>query len=136
MKQTLLYGVILFLIVGLASSLSAQQPPTTQIDPNQQKIEAVYGLSFAANNPGMYQHMYKLLLGRVHYVRQLQTVGEKYPKLSQFALLTKNNSALTRDQVFNEITFNPLKYQLNFFPKTTQVYRFDNSDVLIVIDPL
>jgi hypothetical protein len=135
MKQLLLNGAILFLLSGFLSSVSAQQTQTLQQDPVQQKIEAVYGISFAADNPGMYQHMYQLLLGRVHYIRQREPATEKYPKLSEFALLTKNNPALTRDQVFNEATFNPLKYQLNFFPKTTQIYRFDNSDILIVIDP-
>lgn len=129
--KNLLLLLILSLLPFTQHSVSAQQ---TGID---QKIIDVYGASFAANNPGMYQKMHKLLQERVRYQRMAETPDEKFTKLSQVALLNKNNPGLTRDQNFvNADNFNPLKYDLNFYAKTTQVYRFDNTDILVIIDPL
>jgi hypothetical protein len=61
--------------------------------------------------------------------------NEKYTLLSTCNLNNKDNPSLTRDAAFNELTFNPLKYHMIFFSKTTQVYRFDGTDFLIIIAP-
>ncbi len=61
--------------------------------------------------------------------------NDKYPKLSQVALLNKYNPALQRDAVFNSETFNPLKYNFEFSSNATVVYRVDNTNYIIVITP-
>ena len=37
--------------------------------------------------------------------------------------------------VFDKNNFNPLLYNFNFFLKTKQIYRVDNTNYLIVIKP-
>ena len=65
----------------------------------------------------------------------LDASNDKYPKLSQVALLNKYNPALQRDAVFNSETFNPLKYNFEFSSNATVVYRVDNTNYIIVITP-
>jgi len=44
------------------------------------------------------------------------------------------NSELTYDKDFNLSTFNPFKYDMNFFPNTSSVsYRIGNSDYIVII---
>jgi hypothetical protein len=99
------------------------------------KIEEVYGRSFIENNTTLVQFFNKLLKERITYITQERTSDEKYIKLSSLSILNKNNSNLSRDSQFIANEFNPLKYNMNFYSKTTEVYRFDNSDILIVIAP-
>ena len=42
---------------------------------------------------------------------------------------------ITRDTNFDQSSFNILKYDLNFFSPHTKVYRIDNTDWLIIINP-
>ena len=60
---------------------------------------------------------------------------DKYPKLSEVALHNEYNPHLQRDMVFDPVLFNPLKYDFIFSAKTTQVYRVDHTDYVIVIEP-
>ena len=60
---------------------------------------------------------------------------EKYQKLSSIQLFNKYNESLKRDLEFNIETFNVLKYDLNFFSSHRKVYRIDNTDWLIIINP-
>lgn len=112
--------------------LSAQIKNTTL------QIEEVYGSktsSFFQNNPDMWSFFEKLLNDRIEYRQESLSFNEKYSKLSEVPLNNKYNSALVRDGSFNIENFNPLKYQMNFYSKTTVVYRVDNSDYLIIIKP-
>lgn len=44
------------------------------------------------------------------------------------------NSELTYDKDFNPSTFNPFKYDMNFFPNSPSVsYRIGSSDYIIII---
>lgn len=104
----------------------------------QQKIEEVYGTktsSFFQTNPDLWPFFEKLLNERIEYKQEPISFNEKYTKLSEVALNNKYNPALTRDASFNVESFNPLKYQMNFYTRTTMVYRVDNTDYLIVINP-
>lgn len=54
--------------------------------------------------------------------------------LSTIPLFNPYNQGLTRDAFYNANTFNPLKYQFNFYSREgSKTYRFDNSQVLITI---
>lgn len=100
------------------------------------KIVEIYGTALQSNNPELYQAFYNLLDRRIYYKMERETLDEKYPKLSQIGLLSKNNASISHDATFDANTFNPLKYDLNFFdPKNTQIYRFDGTDYLIIIEP-
>jgi len=100
-----------------------------------QKIEEAYGKSFLEDKPELTAQLYRLLDSRVHVAVQKAEEGEKYARLSAIALHDKLNPGLVRDTVFDPLAFNPLKYELDFFAQTIQVYRIDNSDYLLIIDP-
>jgi len=57
-----------------------------------------------------------------------------FTNLSTIPLFNPYNKGLSRDAFYNASTFNPLKYQFNFYSREgSQTYRFDNSQVLITI---
>lgn len=57
-----------------------------------------------------------------------------FRNLSTVPLFNPYNQGVTRDVIFDPSTFNPLKYQFNFYSREGSVtYRFDNSQYLIVI---
>lgn len=99
------------------------------------KITEVYGADFITNNPDLVESFNKLLTTRIRYEQQPETAGEKYPKISTLSLNNKNNPTLVMDTSFDEQNFNPLKYGMQLFASTTQVYRFDSTDILIIIEP-
>jgi hypothetical protein len=103
-----------------------------------QQIEEVYGpknSSFFQANPDLWIFFEKLLNERIEIKQEPISFNEKYTKLSEVPLNNKYNPALTKDGSFNVESFNPLKYQMNFYAKTTIVYRVDNTEYLIVIKP-
>lgn len=57
--------------------------------------------------------------------------------LSQVPLVDGMNQNLRRDVSYNKNTFNPLKYNFNFFSRQEQssYYRIDNTQYLITISP-
>jgi hypothetical protein len=101
------------------------------------KIEEVYGPingEFFRNNPDLIPFFTYLLENRVQYLNSPLESNEKYEKLANIPLNNKYNTNLKRDIVFDAVHFNPLKYQLNFYSRFTQIYRIDNQ-TLIVINP-
>jgi hypothetical protein len=99
------------------------------------KIIEVYGLQFMDNNPELFPIFRSFIHERVEYKIEAQSPDEKYPKLSSFGLRNKNNPSLSRDLSFDNHTFNPLKYNISAFEPLTQIIRFDNSDILIIVKP-
>jgi hypothetical protein len=125
MKKSLLFFVFIFTI----NNISYAQKSVNE------KITEVYGADFIVNNPTLVEQFSKLLTERIRYEHKPETTDEKFPKISTVGLKNKNNPSLTVDTNFDELTFNPLKYGIQMFAPTTQVYRFDNSDILIIIEP-
>jgi hypothetical protein len=119
------------------SQVTQSQDLTTNLSHQQieSRIEEVYGRAYIENNPSLVQFFLKLFKERITYITQERTSDEKYIKLSSLSILNKNNSNLRTDSQFIANEFNPLKYNMNFYSKITEVYRFDNSDILIVIAP-
>jgi hypothetical protein len=99
------------------------------------KILDVYGQQFMDNNPELFPIFRNFIHERIEYKTEAQSPDEKYPKLSSFGLRNKNNPALSRDLSFDNHTFNPLKYNISAFEPLTQIIRFDNSDILIIVKP-
>ena len=99
------------------------------------KIIEVYGQQFMDNNPELFPIFRNFIHERVECKTEVQSPDEKYPKLSSFGLRNKNNPALSLDLSFDNHTFNPLKYNISAFEPLTQIIRFDNSDILIIVKP-
>ena len=54
------------------------------------------------------------------------------PELSSVPLFTTYNGSLQVDRVINKDTFNPLKYEINFFPREATIYRQANYLIKIL----
>jgi hypothetical protein len=124
-----LLSVLFFVLINSSVSLAQQ------IDP---KIQEVYGdkmQEVMQNDPERIKSYNDLLNNRLKVLEIPVNEKETYPKLSAMGLLNKYNPNIKRDASFDINTFNPLKYDLNFFSTKTEVYRVDNTDYLIVIQP-
>lgn len=75
-------------------------------------------------------------LARVQVVHKPEYKGKKFALLSTVGLVNKYNQGLMRDAVCNPATFNPLKYHFPIASKSKKIYRFDNTDYLIIIQPI
>lgn len=120
----------LFCVSMNMNNLSAQE--------TNAKIQEVYGdktQEIVENDPERLRFLNDLLINRIEIIKSENTSGDKYIKLSTAALLNKYNPNLKRDVVFDPANFNPLKYNLIFTSKKTEIYRVDNTDYIIVINP-
>lgn len=61
------------------------------------------------------------------------TNSSKYKTLSQAGLFDAYNKNLSLDTSYNPNTFNPLKYNLQFFGRGSAMYKIDNTDYFIII---
>ena len=130
--KTFFYPIltILFVVFTNIHNSIAQQ-----INP---KIQEVFGdktQELVINDPERLAILTDLIENRVKIIESEVTSKEKYTNLSEAALVIKYNANLNRDEVFDPLNFNPLKYDLNILPKTPAIYRVDNTNYLIVIQP-
>jgi len=63
----------------------------------------------------------------------LKKQDDKYTLLSDVDLFDSYNKNLKRDKSFDINTFNPLKYNLEFFRVGSVIYKIDNTEYYIVI---
>ena len=88
------------------------------------------------NNSRHYNRLLDLIQNRI-YVSFLQYDSqEKYENTSTLPLLNSHNTALKYDTVFDKDTFNPFKYDLNFFSKYTKIYRIAQTNYVLTIRPI
>ncbi len=131
--KNLFYSFLTFLLIVFAniSNLNAQQVNS--------KIQEVYGNQTQAlviNDAERSAFLTNLIENRIKVIESPLVEGsDKYTKLSTVALFNKYNSSLTRDVTCDPNTFNALKYDLKFSSKNTEIYRIDNTDYLIIIQP-
>lgn len=75
-----------------------------------------------------------LLRNRIEIVEISKERDQKpCPLLSDIPLFDVYVKTLKRDKVFNKNTFNPLKYQFDFYSRITKIYRVDNTNYFIII---
>lgn len=131
MKINKLFVLLIILVFNITySQTTAKSNPGFE----QQFIEEVFGENVAKDSQH-YKNLQKLLRERVVFSQEPRHENEKFLKISDAPLFNKYKSKLKRDVNFDENNFNILKYNLNFFSPNTKVYRFDNSDWLIIINP-
>ncbi len=115
---------------GHINTASAQQINT--------KIQEAYGdktQELVMNDAERLSFLTDLIENRVKVIESPVVGDDKYTKLSSAALFNKYNSTLTRDIAYDPNSFNILKYDLKFSSKNAEIYRIDNTDYLIVIQP-
>ena len=75
-----------------------------------------------------------ILRNRVEIIEHPGKDLSSFTNLSTVPLFNHYNAGLSRDASYNASTFNPLKYQFNFYSREgSKTYRFDNSQYLIII---
>ncbi len=126
------YSFLTLMLVAFAnvSNANAQQVNA--------KIQEVYGnktQELVVNDQERLAFLTDLVENRINVIESPLTLNDKYTKLSTAALVNKYNNSLTRDVSYDPNTFNPLKYDLNFSSKKAEIYRIDNTNYLIVIQP-
>lgn len=101
-------------------------------------IRSVYGDTWVADNPEAVLVLKDCFLERMKYVNAPLTATDKYPLLSSFPLMNKNNPAIAEINYsqFDPLTFTPIIYCLPFFSDQTQVIRVDGTDYIIIIEPV
>lgn len=131
MKTTFYPFLTVLFFVFLNTNISTAQETNA-------KIQEVYGdktQELVINDPERLSFLTDLLENRIKVI-ELPANGKKsYTKLSAIPLVNKYNVAIKRDLVFDPNNFNPLKYDLIFSSKKTEIYQIDNTNYFIVIQP-
>ncbi|MGH1386578.1 hypothetical protein [Kordia sp.] len=133
-----IYVCMMFLFLGLCMNAQTKNDSYKfkehQVD---NFINEVYGdqaQKLVFSNQKRYQTLRKLIVERMQIVRQSEIRGKKYPKITDEGMLNTYNKNLKHDG-FNKTTFNPLKYNLQFFDIAARAYRIDNTEYLLIIQP-
>jgi hypothetical protein len=122
-----------------ASSQGNLAPHQTAIlRPYLPAITSVYGNTWVFNNPEAVAALENCFTNRMKYLIEPLTGNDKYPLLSSFPLMNRNNPTIVAINYsqFNPETFIPITYNLPFFSDQKQVVRVDGTDYIIVIEPI
>lgn len=147
MKKIVLHVVLLLTIcssfsqveknndtVGIVYKSNVDEPLTKA---ELLKIKEVYAdktNQVVLDNPTVLKDIKSLLRNRLVIYQETDPLKQKKCKLlSEVPLNTTYNKSLKRDKSYNEASFNPLKYKLDFFEKGTYLYRIDNTDYFIKV---
>ncbi len=88
------------------------------------------------DRPSRLKTLKNLFANSFIFVENSQTAGvpEYFPELSMIPLMSTYNPSLTRT-TFNPATFNPFKYEFNFYSKERQFFHVDGTNYYIIIEP-
>ena len=148
MKLNILY-IIVFAFSFLKSNSQIVKNKSTQpivfnkntfseFTPREIKmLNTVYGgmlKNEILNRPTRVLAIKEILRNRVEIVKLTDPRHHKpCPMLSEIPLFNIFNKSLKRDQTFDPLKFNPLKYNFEFHSADTQLVRVDNSDYFIIV---
>ncbi|OIQ21633.1 hypothetical protein [Lacinutrix sp. MedPE-SW] len=149
LKLLFLCAIALFLSVYSVSAQTKKQNPLPVINYNENVnadltkkelafIKEVYAdkaNEYVLSKPQRIKDIKNILRNRISIVEHANKDLSSYKPLSSVKLFNNYNKTLTRDNVFNMETFNPLKYNFNFYTRdmSTITYRIDNTNYLINI---
>ncbi|MBT8267317.1 MAG: hypothetical protein KJO41_03560 [Bacteroidia bacterium] len=101
------------------------------------KLEEVYGnklQSYVLSQPERLKAIKNILRNRVQILEFANSKDQKQcTLLSEVSLFDYYVNDLQRDQQFNKHTFNPLKYNFDFYSRGSHLYRVDNTSYYILI---
>lgn len=103
----------------------------------RQQLEEVYGdklQAYVLSKPQRLKAIKNILRNRVQ-IKQFSNPQDQKDctLLSELTLFNYYVKDLKRDLVFNASTFNPLKYNFEFYSRGAQMYRVDNTNYYIII---
>jgi len=135
-----IYVCMMFLFLGLCMNAQTQKDSYKfkghQVDTFINEVYGDQAQKLIFSNQRRYQTLRKLITERMQIVRQAELRGKKYPKITEKGMLDMYNKNIKHDGFFNKNTFNPLKYNLEFFDiQGLRAYRIDNTEYLLIIQP-
>jgi hypothetical protein len=99
-----------------------------------EKVIEVLGQSYieeiSNTNPDRIEYLNYFVEKGFYFLNEKYSVEEKYPNLSKAELNDKY--VKFKRPAFNQLDFNPLKYQIKRSASFKTVYRVDNTDWIIV----
>lgn len=135
-KITWLLALFLMLI-NVELSAQTVKPEPANFDRFISEVYTNQGASQITPDTRRYAFMQTFINERITYVqydpKKLEVLN--YVKLSQIPLYDTYNKSLQRDMSFNPASFNPFKYQFEFYGPQKQYIHVDNSNYVIVITP-
>ena len=79
----------------------------------------------------------KLQIDRIIFIKIPFVENETYKLLSTVIKMDKYNPTLNYDtSIFDTNTFNPLKYNFNYYLKRNQFFRIDDTEYVIMINSM
>ena len=109
--------------------------PLTSIE--RQQLQEVYGdklQTYVLSKPDRLKAIKNILRNRISIIQITNPRNQKETKLlSEVPLFDYYVSGLKRDNVFNKNTFNPLKYNFDFYKRGSAIYKVDNTNYFIII---
>ena len=148
-KIIFFFSIVIFSNIGVViaqNDSNSQQNWITQYPSNVElplshderiKLDNAYGSELKnqiLDRPVRLKDIKDILRNRVFIYKENIKNLSKIPLLSNVPVFDIYNHKLKRP-VFKRNDFNPLLYNFNFFSKTKQIYRVDNTNFLIVIKP-
>lgn len=148
MPKSLLYSCVLFFFL-LGFQVEAQSVvkkpffkgvtyktnvklPLNENEKNQlQEVYSIQLQELVLSNSQRLKDIKNILRNRVD-VKRIPNFPKQTKLLSKVPLFNKYNEKLRRKR-FKVESFNPLKYQFNFFANGTEMYRVDKTDYYIII---
>lgn len=109
-------------------------PLTTKERAQIVEVYGEYADKFVFSKPHMLKNIKQLLRNRI-VIKRITDENNKKPctKLSEVSLCDGFVSDLQRDETFNPNTFNPLKYNFEFYSRSAAMYQVDNTNYYIII---
>ena len=148
-KIIFFFSIVIFSNIGVViaqNDSNSQQTWITQYPSNVDlplshderiKLDNAYGSELKnqiLDRPIRVKDIKDILRNRIDIYQENIKDVSTIPLLSNVPIFNIYNHKLNRP-VFNRNNFNPLLYNFNFFSKTKQIYRVDNTNYLIVIKP-
>jgi hypothetical protein len=123
-----------------AQSIVFNKNTFSEFTPREIKmLNTVYGgmlKSEILDRPTRVLSIKEILRNRVEIVKLTDPRHHKpCPMLSEIPLFNIFNKNLKRDQPFDPLKFNPLKYNFEFHKAGFQMFRVDGSNYFIIIKP-
>ena len=107
--------------------------PLTKIEID--KIESAYGKNYLnkiISSKSLLKDIKDILRNRVKVQIETNKDISKFPIISSVKF---NDENLIVEKKFSFENFNPLKYNFNFYLKTKQIYRVEETNYIIIIKP-
>lgn len=122
------------LAITLGGNIYAQSNGSNQVD---SRIAEVYGSSLSqilAHDNQRLTVLNQLINERIQIIDQDSVSAKlKFPALNAQPIFNKYVPTLSIDAVYNPVTFNPLKYDLNFFEWGDRGYWINGTNKILFI---